>query len=71
VTAWDRLQILAKRFSDQQVRMVVELDGRLDESRLVEAARAHDRGSHAAARRLSNAPADLPSSRRPRAEASI
>jgi NRPS condensation-like uncharacterized protein len=40
LTAWDRLQLLTKRFSDQQVRMVVELDGRLDESLLVEAIRA-------------------------------
>jgi len=39
LTAWDCLQILAKKFSDQQVRMVVEFDGRLDESRLAEAVR--------------------------------
>ena len=40
LTAWDCLQILTKEYSDQQVRMVVEFDGRLDESRLVEAVRA-------------------------------
>ncbi len=39
LTAWDCLQILTKKFSDQQVRMVVELDGRLDESRLAAAVR--------------------------------
>jgi hypothetical protein len=27
LTAWDCLQILTKKFSDQQVRMVVEFDG--------------------------------------------
>jgi NRPS condensation-like uncharacterized protein len=40
LTAWDSLQILTKKFSDQQVRMVVELDGRLDEVRLAAAVRA-------------------------------
>ena len=40
LTAWDCLQLLTKKFSDQQVRMVVEFDGRLDESRLAEAVRA-------------------------------
>jgi NRPS condensation-like uncharacterized protein len=39
LTAWDALQLLSKRFSDQQVRMVVEFDGRLDEGRLAEAIR--------------------------------
>jgi NRPS condensation-like uncharacterized protein len=39
LTAWDALQLLTKRFSDQQVRMVVELDGRLDDARLAEAVR--------------------------------
>lgn len=40
LTAWDCLQLLTKRFSDQQVRMVVELDGHLDEVRLAEAIRS-------------------------------
>ena len=40
LTSWDALQLLTKRFSDQQVRMVVELDGRLDEARLADAIRA-------------------------------
>ena len=40
LTAWDCLQVLTKKFSDQQVRMVVECDGRLDESRLAAAVRA-------------------------------
>jgi NRPS condensation-like uncharacterized protein len=40
LTAWDCLQILTNKFSDQQVRTVVEFDGRLDESRLAEAVRA-------------------------------
>jgi NRPS condensation-like uncharacterized protein len=40
LTAWDCLQVLTKRFSDQQVRMVVECDARLDEARLMSAVRA-------------------------------
>jgi NRPS condensation-like uncharacterized protein len=40
LTGWDCLQLLTKKFSDQQVRMVVECDGRLDESRLAAAVRA-------------------------------
>jgi NRPS condensation-like uncharacterized protein len=40
LTPWDGLQLLTKKFSDQQVRMVIELDGRLEESRLAEAIRA-------------------------------
>jgi len=40
LTAWDALQLLTKLFSDQQVRMVVELDGRLDVARLADAIRA-------------------------------
>lgn len=39
LTSWDALQLLAKRFTDQQVRMVIEFDGRLDQSRLAEAVR--------------------------------
>lgn len=37
LTGWDSLQLLTKLFSDQQVRAVVELNGRLDETRLAEA----------------------------------
>jgi|GEM_PF-6932826 len=40
LTAWDCLQLLTKRFSDQQVRMVVEFEGQLDASRLADAIRA-------------------------------
>ncbi len=40
LTGWDSLQLLTKRFSDQQVRAVVEFEGRLDETRLAEAIRS-------------------------------
>ncbi len=40
LTGWDSLQLLTKRFSDQQVRTVVEFEGRLDETRLAEAIRS-------------------------------
>jgi NRPS condensation-like uncharacterized protein len=39
LTGWDSLQILTKLFSDQQVRAVVEFEGRLDEARLAGAIR--------------------------------
>ena len=53
LTGWDSLQLLTKRFSDQQVRTVVEFEGRLDETRLAEAIRSAVLAEPILARRVS------------------